>query len=195
MSGGDPYIDPETGVLRNLAGAKTEEDLEECESNNSVIADLVITEIPRTNDFAELSAIHYSLFSSVYDWVGKIRTVDILRPGSKFFLSVDNINTGLDFIFAELAKEEYLQNLHREKFIERLTYFFEQLNFLHPFREGNGRTQRIFWSRVAKDAGFLIDWTKTSSEEINEASRIAHDEENLESLKAMFEKIVAKSKS
>ncbi len=75
-------------------------------------------------------------------------------------------------------------------FIERLAYFYDQLNYIHPFREGNGRTQRIFWTRVAHDAGYEISWDKIAGDENYEASRLGAEEMDLSGLIAMFRKIV-----
>ena len=60
----------------------------------------------------------------------------------------------------------------------------------HPFRKGNGRTQRVFWNRVAKDAGYELDWTLVVGDENDEASRRAAEEKDLSGLEALFTKIV-----
>jgi cell filamentation protein len=74
--------------------------------------------------------------------------------------------------------------------VKRLAYYYDQLNFIHPFREGNGRTQRIFWTRVARDAGYEIDWDAATGDENDEASRVAAEEMDLSNLEAMFRRIV-----
>lgn len=107
-----------------------------------------------------MSAIHKALFGKIYDWAGEMRTVDIKKGSEDFFLVRTQLQTGLNFVFDELKQNNFLQGLQKDDFAKRLAYFYEQLNFVHPFREGNGRTQRVFWSRVAKDAGFFIDWSK-----------------------------------
>ena len=89
---GDPYLDPTVGDLRNLLGAKTSEELRLIEPQ-AVFAnelELAETDIPRTNDLAELCAIHAQLFKGVYDWAGQIRVVDFRknRAGADFFLPV-----------------------------------------------------------------------------------------------------------
>jgi cell filamentation protein len=90
----------------------------------------------------------------------------------------------------ELAKEDYLQNLPRDEFTKRLSYFYDQLNYIHPFREGNGRAQRVFWSRVAKDASYEIRWDLIVGDENDEASRVAAESMDLSKLQAMFARIV-----
>lgn len=61
--------------------------------------------------------------------------------------------------------------------------------YAHPFREGNGRAQRVFWSRVARDAGWHLDWRRVSAERNNEASRAAMERSDLRPLREMFDAI------
>ena len=88
----DPYVDQRTGVLRNLIGAKSQSVLDSAESDLTFARATQIQKhrIPRTNDLAELCAIHHHLFQDVYDWAGQIRTVDIRKnaAGSTFFVPV-----------------------------------------------------------------------------------------------------------
>ena len=83
-----------------------------------------------------------------------------------------------------------LQGLSKDEFINRLAYFYDQLNYIHPFREGNGRAQRVFWTRLAKDANYEIDWSLVVGDENDEASRIAAETMDLSKLEVMFAKIV-----
>lgn len=190
----DPYFDEVIGDLRNLLGVKSSEELRQLEPQIVFANELELesVNIPRTNDLAELLAIHEQLFRNVYDWAGHIRTVDIKKntEGAEFFLIVSKIQDAATFIFTELAKEHNLANLPQEQFMERLAYFYDQLNYIHPFREGNGRAQRILWTRVACDAGYGINWDEIVSNENDEASRIAAEEVDLSGLTIMFRKIV-----
>lgn len=81
------------------------------------------------------------------------------------------IRDATNFVFAGLTKEGYLQNLSKEDFVKRLAHFYDQLNYIHPFREGNGRAQRVFWNRVAKDAGYELDWSLVVGDENDEAPK------------------------
>ncbi len=190
----DPYFDEEVGDLRNLVGAKTSDELREVEPQIVFANELELESfnIPRTNDLAEILAIHKQLFKNVYDWAGHIRTVDIKKntEGSEYFLIVSRIHDAAAFVFTELAKEDSLTGLSQEQFIARLAYFYDQLNYIHPFREGNGRTQRIFWTRVARDAGYEISWEEIVGDENDEVSRLAAEEMDLSGLTTMFQKIV-----
>lgn len=186
----DPYIDPKTGALRNLVGATTYPELRRAEGDIVALAEISIRDIPHTVDLAKLRKIHKSLFSRVYDWAGELRMVNIRKGSKEYFLDYKYLDNGADFVFEELPNEGYLRGLNREDFVKRLAYFYEQLNFIHPFREGNGRTQRVFWQRVANEAGYKIDWSKVVGEELDNASLIGRVDNNLEPSEGMFNKIV-----
>ena len=190
----DPYFDKNIGDLKNLLGVKSSEELKKVEPQIVFANELELAsvDIPRTNDFNELLLIHKQLFKGVYDWAGQIRSVDIKKNNAdaEFFLIVGKINTAADYVFAELDKERNLQGLPKDEFINRLAYFYDQLNYIHPFREGNGRAQRLFWTRLAKDANYEIDWSLVVGDENDEASRIAAETMDLSKLEVMFAKIV-----
>ena len=190
----DPYFDTGLGELRNLLDAKTATEFQKLEPQIVFANELELesAKIPRTNDLAELLAIHKQLFHNIYDWAGKIRTVDIRKnvENSEHFLIVSKIRDATNYVFSELAKENYLRGLDRAKFIKRLAYFYDQLNFIHPFREGNGRTQRIFWSRIASDADYEINWHEISSNENDAASKLATENMDYSLLEKMFTKII-----
>ena len=73
-------------------------------------------------------------------------------------------------VFAALAKERHLHELPREGFLERLTHYFAEVNAIHPFREGNGRTQRAFFHQLGREAGWLLDWSNLDRDENARAS-------------------------
>ncbi|HSW37542.1 MAG TPA: Fic family protein [Candidatus Saccharimonadales bacterium] len=190
----DPYFDESIGDLRNLLGAKSPAQLKKLEPQIVFANELELesVDIPRTNNLTELLLIHKQLFKGVYDWAGQIRTVDIKKndKGADYFLIVSKITGAANYVFTELAQERYLQNLPKEQFVERLAYFYDQLNYIRPFREGNGRAQRVFWNRVAKDAGYEIDWSLVVGNENDKASRLAAEQMDRSALEVMFTKIV-----
>ena len=190
----DPYFDPNIGDLRNLLGATSPAELRALEPQAVFANELELPDLrlARSDDLTELCAIHAQLFKSVYDWAGHIRTVDIKknRDDAGFFLPVGYIERASGFLFGELADEDGLKGLNKDKFVERLAYYYDQLNYIHPFREGNGRTQRVFWTRVAADAGYLIDWDAVVGDENDRASRAAMEDDDRTVLVAMLERIV-----
>ncbi len=190
----DPYFDENIGDLRNLLGAKSSDELKELEPQ-IVFAnelELISLGIPRTNDLTELLLIHKQLFKGVYDWAGQIRTVDIKKNAgnAEYFLIVSKVIVAANYIFTELAKEKHLEHLPMNEFVRRLAYYYDQLNYIHPFREGNGRAQRVFWNRVGQDAGYEIDWDLIVGDENDQASKLAAEQMNPSGLEGMFTKIV-----
>lgn len=141
MSFVDPYYDDIIGDLRNLLGAKSSKELKKLEPQIVFANELELesVNIPSTNDLAELLLIHKQLFKGVYDWAVQIRTVDIKKnaDGAEYFLIVSKIYEAAHYIFSELASEQHLKDLSKEDFVQRLAYFYDQLNYIHPFREGN----------------------------------------------------------
>ena len=190
----DPYFDEKIGTLRNLLGAKSAEELELIEPQWVFANQLELEQahIPRTNDLSELLALHAWLFRGVFDWAGEIRIVDIKKntEDAEFFLLKSKILDASRFVFTELSAENGLRGLSKERFVNRLAYYYDQLNYIHPFREGNGRVQRIFWSRVARDVGYDLDWDDVIGDENDEASRLAAELMDRSRLEAMFRRIV-----
>ncbi|GAA1325472.1 Fic family protein [Leucobacter albus] len=84
-----------------------------------------------------------------------------------------------------------LKQLERSHFIVRPAYHYDQFNYVHPFREGNGRTQRVFWNRVAREAGWELDWRSVRGATNDSACRAAAERRDLLPLQAMFDRIVA----
>jgi cell filamentation protein len=190
----DSYLDADTGILRNLVGASSWAELEEAESDLVVPRMLDIERPGRfAADLSGLSYIHGYLFADLFDWAGQIRTVDIRKAeeGAVFFLPVSYIRRAVGYAAYELGADQLLKNLEREAFVGRLAHHYDQWNYIHPFREGNGRAQRVFWSWIAQDAGWFIDWNQMSKEMNDEASRVAADARDLTLLVGMFDRIVA----
>lgn len=93
----------------------------------------------------------------------------------------------------ELRADHELRGMSREQFIDRLAYHYDQFNYVHPFREGNGRTQRVFWNRVARDAGWQLDWREVHGATNDQASRAASEQQDFGPLREMFDQIVSKA--
>lgn len=190
----DPYLDPATGQLRNQVGAFTRADLDTAEGALTFTraVELVDTPVPATGDLAEFRAIHRHLFQDVYDWAGELRTVDMRKNvnGAEFFLPVSMIDRAASFAADELRQDGMLRSMNRNRFIDRLAHHYDQWNYIHPFREGNGRTQRLFWNRIAADAGWNLDWRTVHGAVNNEASRAAGEQRDFGPLRAMLDRIV-----
>lgn len=155
-------------------------------------AELEHTPIDGSFDFAHYKAIHKYLFEELYDWAGTIRTVDISKKGTVFVPAKD-IEQIADSCFARLKGKNFFREYPFQKFCEAVTDFYCVTNMLHPFREGNGRTQRIFISQLVRHTGYDIDFSAIDPDELMIATiqaangvkdnllRLFHD--NLESRK------------
>jgi cell filamentation protein len=125
----DPYLDPETGILRNLVGARTRDSLDDAEGSLSFARLVQLMDRPPkpTSDLAELRAIHRHLFQDLYDWAGQIRTVDIRKnvEGAEFFLPSGMIERASVFAAGELHSDNALRGLDRGHFIDRLAYHYD----------------------------------------------------------------------
>jgi fido (protein-threonine AMPylation protein) len=169
--GGDPYVDRESGVLRNRLGIADEATLEQAEA--ALVAtrsfELSLAPLKGRFDLAHLQAIHRYLFGDVYDWAGQLRTIDISK-GGHLFAHHAHIGSAAAPIFQKLADEKYLAGLGPAGFGDRSAHYLGELNALHPFREGNGRAQREFISHLAYAAGYYIAWEKVKQAEMLEAS-------------------------
>ncbi|MEU8225910.1 Fic family protein [Kribbella sp. NPDC048915] len=137
-------------------------------------------EIPRTFDLDHLRAIHRHLFQDVYDWAGDLRVTELVRPSrdpdgpGHEFVKPDDIERLAPVIFSQLGDPADLRNRPTHEVVDVLAKTYAGVNVLHPFVEGNGRTQRIFLDHVAEAAGYRIDWTRIADRQ-NEVMAEAFD--------------------
>ena len=156
----DVYCIPGTAVLKNKAGITDQGQLDEYEGDFTAIRILELTQNPVEGSFdlAHLCKIHQYLFQDVYEWAGEVRTVDIIRGDSRF-CNVRHIQSYSNTVFSALTAEKYLVNLKPKVFANRLAHYLSEINAIHPFREGNGRVQRLFISQLAEHAGYSLDYS------------------------------------
>lgn len=187
----DPYLIPCSDTLRNVLGitSSAELALAESELSNSRMVEFFDSSPRVEPNMSGVQAIHYQLFRDVYDWAGQLRTVNIGK-GESLFLPLEFFPRGIEYFERTLKEDHFLQGLSRDQFIERLAVNFDNLNVLHPFREGNGRTQRVFWSVLARDAGWDIHWDKIRAQENIDASVQALLHVNYDPLIALFDRCV-----
>ena len=114
-------------------------------------------------DFAHYKEIHRFLFSDLYEWAGQVRSVNISKKGT-MFIPAENIETQAQLIFHRLQKQNCFRGFSRNDFIEEIVDFYCITNDLHPFREGNGRTQRVFLTQLIRFAGYRINFSEIDTE-------------------------------
>lgn len=153
----DSYCYPGTTVLKNRAGLHTQADLDFFEEEAT--AQRFAEPLPSGKlDLRHLRAIHRHLFQDVYTWAGSLRTVRISKGGSSFCYP-ENFDRETKRLFADLARQKNLSGLDAQSFADKAAHFLAELNAIHPFREGNGRTQLTFLIMLADQAGhpFALD--------------------------------------
>lgn len=167
-SGADPYLDPETGILANKVGATKSYELAQIEADLATVRSFELFEDPPkpTSDFVELAAIHRHLFQDIYSWAGTFRNVDIRKnvDNADAFAPHQRITLNIQRAEEQLRADAYLQDLGRLEFTRRIAHHYDQFNFIHPFREGNGRAQRLFWLLVSRRAGWDLDWRNVTGQ-------------------------------
>lgn len=138
------YIDPKTGILRNLADLKDSDALLFFESGavSKRIHELYENPI-KIKDVKSLFSIHRHLFQDVYSWAGEKRNVEISKAGKQFFPTIyfDNAFRFIDSLISDYKK---IPKNNKQQLAEQLAEILDNVNYLHPFREGNGRVQREF---------------------------------------------------
>lgn len=120
-------------------------------------------------------AVHKHLFQDIYYFAGQIRDVPMEVDSVTRFASPNNLNIALDKYFDNLKKQDYFKRLPKDRFIKCMAHSLTEINILHPFREGNGRTKRIYFTKLAKQAGYELDWAKCSKEEWKYSDEAAFD--------------------
>lgn len=151
----DPYCYPGTTVLKNLLDIRDQDTLSELEA--ALTAARADEPLPDGRlSVSHYVAIHHHLFQDVYPWAGKYRTVRISKDG-RAFCYPENITREMKELFASLRGKSFLRGLSREQFAAEAAAFLSTLNAIHPFREGNGRTQTTFLTLLAEQAGHPLD--------------------------------------
>lgn len=107
------------------------------------------------------------MFQDIYVWAGKKRIVEISKDGKQFFPTshFDNAFRYIDQLIVEFKK---IPKNNKEPLAEKLAKILDNINYLHPFREGNGRTQREFLRLLALEKGLKINLTPPDKKSVYE---------------------------
>lgn len=163
----DPYCYSNSPVLRNKAGLTDVDALERFETAMTFARSEEPLPVGRLS-VAHYCAIHRHLFQDVYDWAGRFRTVRISK-GTSMFCYPEHIRGEMRRIFAWLRERRHLRQLSASEFSSGAAHFLSELNAVHPFREGNGRTQLAFMALLAHIAGHPLDLGKLDAGAMLEA--------------------------
>ena len=116
-------------------------------------------------DFTHYKAIHRFLFEDIYDWAGEVRTIDMSKKGTNF-TKASQIEEMAGRIFGRLNRMNNYVGLDHKSFVDEITDFYCSTNMLHPFREGNGRTQRAFLQQLVQNAGYEVSFAMMDPDEL-----------------------------
>ncbi|QQM32369.1 Fic family protein [Martelella lutilitoris] len=151
----DPLCFPGTQVLRNKADLRDQDELDEFEQlmfHSRAEEDLPDGDL----NFSHYCAVHRHFFQDVYSWAGQVRTIRTSKGGSMFCYP-EHIETEATKLFSKLARKGCLAEVGDEdEFATEAAWFLSELNAIHPFREGNGRSQLVYLTMLARNAGYEL---------------------------------------
>jgi cell filamentation protein len=151
------YTDPKTGTLRNLADITKPDVLLFFESGAVAKRIQELYEKPiKIKGADSLLSIHRHLFQDVYSWAGEKRKVEISKAGKQFFPTT-HFDNAFRFIDTLISDYKNISNENKLQIAEKLAEILDNVNYLHPFREGNGRTQREFLRLLASEKGLTLN--------------------------------------
>jgi len=168
------YLDPEylysnkIGVLHNLAKIEDEKILLVFEALkvSKRIEELLENPI-KIKDSSSLLKIHHHLFQDIYAWAGKVRSVNISKDGKPFF-NGERFEKAFQYLDGLISEYRILKNKNRHEIAKKLAEILDTVNYLHPFREGNGRTQREFLRLLAKEKGLTLNLNPPDNKNVYE---------------------------
>ncbi len=165
------YCYRDTNVLRNKLNIKDKDELKQAEEEFTAVKQYMLLESPINGRFTKthLMNIHRFLFEDIYSFAGHIRREQISKGDTMFYPS-HLINQELNKVFAKLHNTDMLHETDENHQIEHLSYIMSELNIIHPFREGNGRSIRELIRCMALNYGFSIDWSRVDRDTILDAS-------------------------
>jgi len=171
------YCYPDSNVLKNKLNIRDNKLLKTAEEEITVIKQMELLKNPIKGNFskAHLMNIHKFIFEDIYSFAGKIRREQISKADMMFY-PPNLIDRELDKVFAKIKEKNMLRETDEEKIFENLAYVMAELNIIHPFREGNGRSIREFIRLMAKRMGYDLNWGNANKEELLEASIFSVDD-------------------
>ena len=168
---GSKYCYENSGILINKLDIRDYKQLEKYEAKITAAKSLGLRIKGITGDFDKKHyiSIHKYLFEDIYPFAGEFREENIGK-GEFRFASFEYIEPELDRLLNELKQENFLAGLSKQELAKRLAYYLSELNVLHPFREGNGRTNREFIRQLALKNGYVLNLKNTPPQEVLDAS-------------------------
>ena len=145
-------LENKLGITDSATLARTEEKL----SKEKVVKlfEYGILDNQKAGSFQALAEIHKYLFEDIYDFAGKIRTVNIAKGGFRF--------APVMYLESSLENIEKMPQNDFDSIVEK----YVEMNIAHPFREGNGRSMRIWLDMMfRKELSMAVDWSRIDKED------------------------------
>ncbi|AZZ49773.1 cell filamentation protein Fic [Rathayibacter rathayi] len=166
----DDYFIPGTRVLRNKftgpGKPHGETDPEKLRTMEEAITAVRIRELHENPikgrfDYDHMKAIHRVAFGDVYEWAGQERVAPtgafMVKDGHSYYPAGPSLTEAAETQYARLASKDHLRGLQLDDFVNELAESWGEVNVIHFAREGNTRTQFVFYSQLAEQAGYQID--------------------------------------
>lgn len=165
------YCYPDSNVLKNKLNIRDLRELKDIEEKFVAIKQLVLLQKPIPGRFTinHLLRIHRFLFEDVYPFAGHIRREQISK-GETLFFPPDLIKRELRRVFGEIHETGMLQEKKPQSQIQHLSHVMAELNIIHPFREGNGRSIREFIRCMAQVYGLTLNWGNADQDTMMDAA-------------------------
>ena len=165
------YCYPDSDVLKNKLNIRDRDELKQAEEEITALRQYMLMESPIKGRFTktQLVNIHRFLFEDIYPFAGHIRCEQISK-GDTMFFPPHLIDQELDKVFSKLHSEKMMHETDRKRQVEHLSYIMSELNIIHPFREGNGRSIRELIRCMALYYGFSLDWSSADREMMLDAA-------------------------
>lgn len=178
----EDYYIPGTKVLKNLVGGtgqpygETDPDkLSSIERSLTVgrMLQLADDPLPGNFDYAHFKAVHRHIFQDVYEWAGEERTAPtdrwMTKAGHAYYPAGPVLTEAAETQFRRLARKDLLRGLPLDEFVSELAEFWGEINVIHPFREGNTRTQTVYFADLTRHAGYNLESAAFLDAEVRDA--------------------------
>ena len=162
------YTDPKTGLLKNLQDITDPDILLFVESGVVTKRLQELYEKPiQIKSIDSLFEIHRHLFQDIYAWAGKKRIVEISKDGKQFF-PTSHFDNAFRYINQLIADFKKIPRVNKNQLADKLAEILDNVNYLHPFREGNGRTQREFLRLLALEKDLTLNLNPPDNKSVYE---------------------------
>lgn len=166
----DDYFIPGTSVLRNKFTSpgkphgETDPDALRVREEGAALlrlTELSVRPLEGGFDYDHMKAIHRHVFQDVYEWAGEERVAPVgqfmNKEGHAYYPAGPSLTEAAHTQYARISDQDFLRGLEHGPFVDELAEHWGELNVIHSFREGNTRTQFVFFSELAEEAGYRLD--------------------------------------